>query len=480
MTTFADLTLAIAEAAPDVLRHLLGTGGTWADLFVEQTCHHRLARHQRLRGGRLHAPRTTARRRRVEGAGLRVLGRGDAGFAATDDVSAAGLIAAATNAARRIPYTSPTTAPAAWTTLAEATALPDDAPDRIRPSEKAALLEAAADAAFALDERVCQVEVRYHDRVRRTLVATSSGVFCTEASLLIGLRVAVTLRANGRSVTAHAVGGGACGFGHFFTEPPEHLARTAVEQARQRAAARPMSAGTMPVVLAAGWGGVWLHEAVGHLLEADVVAAGRSPLAGWEGGAVAGEAVTLVDDPTWPDGRGSMAFDDEGTPATPTTLIERGILRGLLTDRLWADHLDRPRTGNARRQDYRYPPLPRMTNLLLQPGDADPDALIAAVADGLYVEQIGHGVTHPDGRFAFDVVAGRRIEAGRLTHPVAGVQITGTSLDALAGLVGIARDPHVETARGLCKKAGQVVPISVGMPTVLIEAMTVAPAPTDG
>lgn len=479
MTDFADRVLAIAEIAPNVLRQLLRTGGTWADLFVEQTWHHRLGWRQTLRGGRLHPARTASTRRCVEGAGLRVLGDGDIGFAATEDCSADGLLAAAADAARPLPYAAPIAEPTPWTTLSEAPALPDDAPDRIRPSEKAALLEAAADAAFALDARIRRVDVRYHDRVRRTLVTTSSGTFCTEATSLIGLRVAVTLRADGRDITAHAVGGGPYGFGHFFDAPPEHLARTAVDQARQQLEAQPVPASSMPVVLAAGWGGVWLHEAVGHLLEADVVGTGRSPLAGWEGGAVASDPVTLIDDPTWPAGRGSMAYDDEGTPTAPTTLIEGGILRGLLTDRVWADRLDRPRTGNARRQDYRHPPLPRMTNLRLQPGETDPGALIASMADGLYVEQIGHGTTHPDGRFAFGVVAGRRIEAGRLTHAVTDLQITGTSRDTLNRIIGIGRDLHVDPTRGLCKKAGQVVPVSVGMPTVLIEAMAVVPAPAN-
>lgn len=401
------------------------------------------------------------------------MGKKRVGFATTDTLSPSSIVAAAEAAAAPLGYDGAAGTAASLSTPSFSPALPADAPDAIAASEKAALVRAAADAAFSLDARIRRVEVAYHDRVRRIAVATSEGALRAEASMLLGLRVAVTLAGNGDAVTTHAVAGGADSFGHFFAHPPEEVAREAVERACRLAEARPLAAGTMPVVLAGGWGGVWLHEAVGHLLEADVVAAGDSPFAGCLGRPVAAPVITLADDATLGDGRGSYAFDDEGTPSGRTTLIENGVLRGFLTDRRTAREGGLPRTGNARRQDYRHAPLPRMTNLLLLGGNADPADLIADVDDGLYVTVVGHGVVRPGQGFAFDVLEGYRIEQGRLTAPVTGVRLAGEGPKVLGDIVGIGRDVQIDTARGLCEKAGQVVPVSVGMPTVLIRALEV-------
>ena len=230
----------------------------------------------------------------------------------------------------------------------------------------------------------------------------------------------------------------------------------------------------MPVVLGAGWGGVWLHEGIGHLLEADVAAA-----QGWldrRGERVASPAVNLVDDPTLAVGRGALRADDEAAPAQRTTLIENGMLCGFLTDRRTADRHDLPRTGHGRRQDYRHAPLPRMTNLILQPGEVRPDDLVADVADGLFVTAVGQGHTDPaSGRYAVAVRAGRRIENGRLTMPVRDVWLEGDVAAALLQIGGIANDAQLDTARGDCVKGGQHVPVSVGMPTVLLRACAVSP-----
>ncbi|MDX1548539.1 MAG: TldD/PmbA family protein, partial [Rhodothermales bacterium] len=235
--------------------------------------------------------------------------------------------------------------------------------------------------------------------------------------------------------------------------------------------AQPVAPGAGPVVLAAGWGGVWLHEAVGHLLEADVLAG--SPLAGRLGTRVAIPDVTLVDDPTHPDGRATYAFDDEGVPATRTTLIDGGVLRAALTDRRHASST--PSTGNGRRQDYRHRPFPRMSNLLLLGGTASPEDLLAGVQEGLYVTAVGHGVVRPGIGFAVDVLDGFRIERGRLGAPVAGVRLIGSGPGMLAVLDGIGTDFRLDPARGVCEKQGQVVPVSVGMPAVRVRAMQAVP-----
>lgn len=353
--------------------------------------------------------------------------------------------------------------------------LPADAPEAIADTEKEALLQEAVDAAFALDERVQAVKASYQDRTRRTLVATSDGRLRAQATMLMGLRVAVTLTGEQQTVTTHAMTGGAVGFGHFFEHRPQHIARQAVEQAQRLVTAQPVQAGIMPVVLAGGWGGVWLHEAVGHWLEADTMSNGTSPFAGRIGQTIALPGVHLVDDATLPGGRGTYAFDDEGTTAQRTTLIENGVLRSVLTDRQHAHQMNRPATGNGRRQDYRHPPVPRMTNLLLLEGDADLEDLLAEVKDGLYVTAIGHGRVQPGAGVAFDVLEGYRIEQGRLTTPVADVRIQAQETEVLKAIGGIGRTVHIDHARGVCQKARQVVPVSVGMPPVLIRAMQVVP-----
>ncbi len=463
----------LAEETPLLLERLLRTGGWFADLFYEHTTHHRLRLRQQARHVAVDPPFQETDRRIVEGLGLRVLGEQHVGVATTEALSSSALVAAAEDAAAQLGHEGAARTARPLTRRSMHLAVPADAPDTIAASEKDALVRAAADAAFSLDARIRRVEVAYHDRVRRIAVATSEGALRAEASTMVGLRVDVTLAADGSLTTAHAVAGGAYGFGHFFEHPPEEVAREAVERACRLAGARPIRSGTRPVVLAGGWGGVWLHEAVGHLLEADVVAAGNSPFDGYLGRPVAAPTLTLVDDATWPGGRGSYAFDDEATPSGRTTLIENGVLRGFLTDRCFAYKLGLPHTGNARRQDYRHAPSPRMTNLLLLGGDTDPTDLIADVDDGLYVSVVGHGVVQPGQGFACDVLEGYRIERGRLTAPVTGARLVGLGPEVLGDIVGIGKDVQVDTARGLCQKAGQVVPVSVGMPTVLIRAMEV-------
>lgn len=470
--TFSQTVTRLAEAAPGLLNSALRTGGEAADLFYERTVRYRLRLRERAeRTSLLEVPAIRTSRRVEEGAGFRVLGGDAQGFAPAEGGETAALWSAAGEAAQqfgsgtpRVRAVLPEHAPAPAT-------LPADAPDATGTEEKEALLRATVEATFALDDRVRDVRVSYQDQVRRTLIVTSEGTAVCAASMLLGLRVEVELEAEGRVVTAHAVAGGAVPFGYFLKHPPEAVAREAVERAGVLLEAEPLGPGLWPVVLAGGWGGVWLHEAAGHAFEAD----GEPGRAGQIGHAVAPTSVTLVDDATAPGGRGSFAFDDEGTPAQRTVLIENGVLRSLLTDRRHAGRLGLPRTGNGRRQSFRYPPLPRMTNLFLLPGEAGEADLIADVQDGLYVKVPGHGMVWPsEDRFAFDVLEGYRIENGRLTAPVCDVRLAGPASRALAQIVGIGCDVHLDAARGLCRKADQVVPVSVGMPAVLLKGLEVS------
>lgn len=459
----------LAELAPRLLERLMRRGGAFADVFYEHSVYHQHTLRQRAVRGLVAGPSVSSRRREVEGAALRICCGDAEGFAVSADLSPAALEAAAEAAAYAIDGGAAGRVQSGTLVVHPA---PPDAPDTVSDSEKAALLQAAADAALAAHPDVRMVTVTYQDRVRRTLVVTSSGQAVLQAVPLVGLRVDVTVEHRGRSVRGRAMGGAARGFGAFFDHPPEHVAREAVAGALLQAEARAGAwrSGPMPVVVQGGWGGVWLHEAVGHGLEADVAGAPVESI----GRRIASTAVTLVDDGTLPGGRGTAACDDEGTPTGRTMLIERGILRGLLTDRRRAEAFGLPRTGNARRQDYRSAPLPRMTNLCLAPGDAAPDDLITCVEDGLYVATVGRGIVEAGAnRFAFEVVDGYRIEQGRRTVPVTGLRVEGR-LDAVLGrIAGVANDFQLDTARGHCSKAGQIVPVSVGTPTVLLEGMEV-------
>ncbi len=467
ISSFASHAVRLREAGTPVLTRALRHGGWFADVFCEQSVQHTGA----WCLGKTRRPPLHLQRQVTEGTSVRVLTEAEERIVDIDALQPAAWHEAASRVAQQI-EAGPGRSPIPVRHVFEAKPLPPDAPDGISETEKHALLRAAAEAVWALDDRVQQVEVRYHDRTRRTAVLTSDGVFATEATLLLGLRVTVTLGAGGRRITGQAASGGTEGFGYFLQHPPERLAQAAVAQAQRLAAARPLPSGPMPVVLAAGWGGAWLHEAIGHALEADVAANHPRTL----GTTVASPQVTLVDDATRHGGRATSGVDDEGTPARRTTLIQNGTLCGWLTDRRRARQHGLPCSGNGRRQSYRHVPLPRMTNLLLEPGNAAPDDLIADVADGLFVQTLGQGRVLPDGTFALTVREGYRIEKGRRTHPVSGVVLRGKSWESLRRIVGVGDDFVLDTAHGLCEKHGQVVPVSVGMPTVLIASQEVVDA----
>lgn len=356
---------------------------------------------------------------------MRVLTSTRTGYAATEDCARPALLAAASAATAQGQGEGlgPAVLPTALASNPAPPLLPEDAPHRVGEAEKQVLLEAVADAAFAFDEAVYQVEARYQDAVRQVLILTSEGAVVRKAATLMGLRVAVTLDARTGPVTAAALSGGTAGFGYFFLHQPEDLAREAVNRALVQAQARPLPDGVYPVVLAAGWGGAWLHEAIGHRLEADALAGAHAVHPGTR---VARPDLHLSDDPHWPEGRATMAWDDEARATEAIRLVEAGVVTALLTDRAHAARFALPGTGHARRQDYRHAPLPRMTNLILEPGTATPADLMAEVSDGLYVTMLGSGrVESAQDRFVLEVVEGWRIERGRLTTPVRGASSKG-------------------------------------------------------
>jgi TldD protein len=307
------------------------------------------------------------------------------------------------------------------------------------------------------------------------LVSTASGWSVGDIRPLTRLNVTVIAEDGTRREIGSFGGGGRVSFDFFLDG--ERWKRFAVEAARQailklRAVDAP--AGTMTVVLGPGWPGILLHEAIGHGLEGDFNRKGTSAFAGRLGQKVASELVTVVDDGTLPNRRGSLNVDDEGTPTSRTLLIERGVLRGYMQDKLNARLMGMPPTGNGRRESYAHPPMPRMTNTFMLAGEDDPLDIIRSVRRGLYAVSFGGGqVDITSGKFVFSASEAYLIEDGHVTAPVKGATLIGNGPDALTRVKRVGRDLALDEGIGTCGKEGQSVPVGVGLPTILLEEMTV-------
>lgn len=459
-------------AAPEVLSRLLSDGTDTAELFAEHTYRERF----RVRYDRWRAygdPSEDYVTDVIEGTGLRVLTGDGARYASVDRLDPA-LVRITADELRSGP---PGAVFVDRLPPRGSLALPADTVTRVSLDEKRSLLQAAVDAALSEEPRLRDVEVDFQGVTRQTYVASTDERPTFAASSLVGMRVEATFERGDRHLEVYAIGGGTGGVGQFILTPPEEISRACVRRLQTALKARPLpgSMGSVPVIIEGGWGGVWLHEAVGHLLEADTPGAyGPDRI----GDRIAPEHVTIVDDGTLVDGRGTSLFDDEGWPTQRTVLVDGGELRSVMSDRLRSRELGIPRTGNGRRESHRSEPIVRMTNLLLEGGTAGREALVADVAKGLYVRTIGRGKVYPsEDRYAFEVLEGNLIEGGRLTTPVTHLEISGRPSRMLENIAGIADDLRIDPARGMCRKAGQTVPVSVGMPTVMVRNLTVTALP---
>jgi TldD protein len=340
---------------------------------------------------------------------------------------------------------------------------------------KLELLRRADAAARAADPRISQVMVSLAASYEVVLVAASDGTLAADVRPLVRMNVTVIAEHQGRREQAHSGGGGRGGYGDFLDgDAPERYAREAVRQALVLLEAVPAPAGSMSVVLGPGWPGVLLHEAIGHGLEGDFNRKGTSAYSGRIGESVASPLCTVVDDGTLPGRRGSLTRDDEGTPTQCTTLIENGILRGYIQDKLNARLMGVAPTGNGRRESFAHLPMPRMTNTYLLPGKSDPAEIIASVEKGLYAVNFGGGqVDITSGNFVFSATEAYLIENGKVTRPVKGATLIGNGPDALSRVSMVGNDLKLDTGVGVCGKDGQSVPVGVGQPTLKIDAMTV-------
>jgi TldD protein len=352
--------------------------------------------------------------------------------------------------------------------------LPHDPIASISASEKVALLERLERCARALDPRVTQVMAGLAGEYEVVMVARSDGVMNADIRPLVRLSLQVIVESNGKREQGSAGGGGRFDYHYFSDEVLQKYAAEAVHQAVINLDARPAPAGNMTVILGSGWPGILLHEAVGHGLEGDFNRKGSSTFSGRIGERVASKGVTVVDDGTIADRRGSLLMDDEGNPTQRTVLIEDGILKGYLQDTMNARLMNVAVTGNARRESYAHLPMPRMTNTMMLNGAHDPGEIIASVKHGLYAANFGGGqVDITSGKFVFSTTEAYMIEDGKITYPVKGATLIGNGPEAMNRVSMVGNDMALDPGVGSCGKEGQHVPVGVGQPTVRIDGLTV-------
>ncbi len=341
-------------------------------------------------------------------------------------------------------------------------------------TEKVKLLERLEKLCRDKDPRVVQVMASLAGEYEVVLVARADGVMAADVRPLVRLSVTVIAEADGRRETGSAGGGTRGDYSHFSPARLQDYADRAVAQALVNLQARAAPAGSMTVVLGPGWPGVLLHEAIGHGLEGDFNRKGSSAFSGRIGQRVAARGVTVVDDGTLADRRGSLNIDDEGNPTQCNTLIEDGILRGYIQDSLNARLMGVPVTGNGRRESFAHVVLPRMTNTYMLNGQSDPQEIIASVKNGLYAVNFGGGqVDITNGKFVFSASEAYMIENGRLSYPVKGATLIGNGPDALIRVAMVGNDLSLDSGVGTCGKEGQSVPVGVGQPTLRIDGLTV-------
>ena len=350
------------------------------------------------------------------------------------------------------------------------------APTETAFAERVDLVKRADRAARAHDPRIFQVQAAYADNLREVVVATSAGNLTADRQPLSRLSVAALARKEGgQPQRGHAGGGGRVELGYFLNEKtPEYFATEAAREAIAMLDAVDAPAGESVVVLGPGWPGILLHEAVGHGLEADFNRKGVSAFSGRIGQKVASELCTVVDDGTINGRRGSLNVDDEGHPTQRNVLIENGVLRGYLQDRLSSSLMRAESTGSGRRESYAHIPMPRMTNTFMMAGESDPAEIIRSVPKGIYCVNFGGGqVDITSGNFVFSASESYLIEDGKLTRPVRNVTLIGNGPEALKYVSMVGNDLRLDEGIGVCGKEGQSVPVGVGIPTIRIDKMTV-------
>ena len=450
-----------------VFGQLMGPGIDAADLYFQ----HARSEHWVLEDGIVKEGSHSIE----QGVGVRALSGEKTGFAYSDEIILPQLVDAA-RAARAVAKAGSNGTNRALA-LAHPKALyrPVDPVDSLDNAAKIAVLREIDAYARSLDARVSQVVVSLAAGLDTVLIAAADGTLAADVRPLVRFNVQVIVEQNGRREQGHSGGGGRFDYVELLSgDKAKAWAREAVRQALVNLDAVAAPAGTMTVVLGPGWPGVLLHEAIGHGLEGDFNRKETSAFSGRMGERVAAPGVTVVDDGTLSQRRGSLSIDDEGVPSECTVLIEDGILKGYMQDKLNARLMGTRSTGNGRRESFAHLPMPRMTNTYMRAGERDPGEIIASVKRGLYAVNFGGGqVDITNGKFTFSASEAYLIEDGKVTRPVKGATLIGSGPEVLTRVSMIGNDLKLDEGVGVCGKDGQSVPVGVGQPTLRIDAMPV-------
>ncbi len=467
MSALIDLGLA-SRLIGRALQH----GGEFAEIYVQR----RRTTGLELDDGQIRSAQSS----RDFGVGVRVIKGMSVAYAYSDDLGEAALFECADAASHVAGSSSGELAcvPKPLTTRGRPHhADPERIPADVALDERLALLRRADEAARANRSKpgLEQVLGRWADVDEDVFIVNSDGLVVTDRRALCRLSLEVIVRdRDGGRRTGSCGGGSRVGFDHFLAQTPESIGEEAVRMAEAQLGAKPAPVGERVVVVGPASSGVLLHEAVGHGLEADFIRKKTSLFSGRLGERVASELCTVVDDGTLPGMRGSLNVDDEGQPTGRTVLVERGVLTGYMSDKLNSGLMGIEATGNGRRQSFRHPPLPRMTNTFLAGGNDDPAEILSQVKSGLYCRAFGGGqVDIANGNFVFEVREGYLIEDGKITAPVKGATLVGNGPEVLGKIVRVGHDEALAPGVYTCGKEGQSVPVGVGLPTVRIDGITV-------
>ncbi|MFC1545697.1 TldD/PmbA family protein [Gemmatimonadota bacterium] len=459
---------ARVEVDPDLLNRTIGAalarGGDFADVYIE----HRVSRNILMEESKFKSAVVGV----SQGAGVRVISGDRTGYAFTEEITEENLLRAAGIAATVARGTGPVApVPIEGLSSRDSFISVEFPLGEIIDTKRLEIMERANQAAIDFDPRIQMAIVNYYDEVRARTIATSEGVYLTDELPLLFFIVQTLGSGNGTMHMSRERLSRHSGFEMFDEVSPEEVARTAARESITMLEATDAPAGRMDVVMQNGWGGVLVHEAVGHPLEADNIAREVGAFTGKLGQKVASDVFTMVDDGSLPNHRGTIDFDDEGTQMKRNVLIEQGVLQKYMTDVLSAKQIDMERTGNGRRESFRYIPIPRMTNTFIDQGTDDPESIVRNTRRGLYVKSLSGGSVNPiTGVFNFTCREAWLIENGRMTVPVKGATMVGNCLEVIAGVDAVGND--LAFGPGICGK-GQSAEVDAGQPTIRIRGMNI-------
>ncbi len=452
------------EVIQRVLKKTLSKGGDYADIFVE----FRRVNSIHLEDGQVEKITSGI----DAGAGLRLVSKGKTAFAYSNDLSEESLMNLAETLCNGFSEIGESKTFDMRVLRPQTSFLIEILPEQVSMTEKVGIVKEADRVARTLDNRIRQVSVNYRDSLQRVLIGTSDGTIAEDERIYITAVINVIASEDDKIQTGYESVGGLIGFELFKDNRIEELSLKAAKRAVMMLRARRAPGGRMPVVISSEAGGTMIHEAVGHGLEADLVREGLSVYSDKIGSYIASPLVTVIDDPTLANKRGSYRFDDEGVPSQRTILIENGVLKNYMYDRLTALKDGVRSTGNGRRESYQHRPIPRMSNTYIAPGESLPDEIIRATDRGLYVRKMGGGqVNTVTGEFVFEVQEGYLVENGRVGEPVREATLIGNGPEVLKSIDMVGSD--IGFSIGTCGKDAQGVPVSDGMPTIRIPDIVV-------